>query len=116
MNHFFEHPGLLFGLLWAFCLCVAVGVSALSILLSFWSKCKPYTYRVSRAVFWGIGPLLLLFFLGSIFDPPDDSEGWLIGGLFSVLPVLPALACFILSRRNLKTESKNGPGNEGATL
>jgi hypothetical protein len=104
---YLDHPGLLFGLLWAFWMCVALGISVLCIPLAFWSKCALYTYRISRAIIWGTIPLVVLFFVGSLFDAPGGLASWLIGIAVSILPALPAMVAFVLSRRNLKVRAGN---------
>src|SRR6266542_4727089 len=110
MKSYIEHPGLLFGLLWAFWLYVAFGVSVLCIPVSFLTKWSAYIRRISRAVLWGTIPLVLLFLVSLPFDPQGDSAGCLLGMLVSCVPAVPALSAFLISGR------KSHPAVEKRTL
>jgi hypothetical protein len=96
---YLENPGLLVGMLWAFLLIVATGASILCIPLSFFSKSCKYAYRISRAILWGTVPLVVLYFLASVFDPPDWSGDRLLGPAISCVPAPLALVAFLISRR-----------------
>jgi hypothetical protein len=99
LQNYLEHPGLLFGLFWAFWLFVSFGVSLLCVPLSFITKLSGYVYRTTRAILWGTIPLILLFILASIYDPADSKSEWWFGLFISCLPTLLALIAFLRSRK-----------------
>jgi hypothetical protein len=99
VQSYLEHPGLLFGLFWAFWLFVSFGVSIFSIPLSFISRLSNYIYRITKGILWGTIPFILLFFLASIYDPADSKSEWWFGLLISCLPTLLALVAFLISRK-----------------
>lgn len=96
-NDYIEHPGLLLGLIWAFCLVVACGASVLCIPLSFSPKSASYAYRISRIILCGTPALAGLYFAAKIFDPGDSFDS-LLALTFSFAPATLALIAFVKSR------------------
>jgi hypothetical protein len=99
VQNYLEHPGLLFGLTWAFWLFVSLGVSLLCIPLSLITKLSSYIYRITRAILWGTIPFILLFILAAIYDPADSKSEWWFGLFISCIPTLLASVAFLMSRK-----------------
>jgi hypothetical protein len=108
MRSYIEHPGLIFGLFWAFWLFVSLGASFFCVLLSFIPKLSGYAYRIARVILWAIGPYIVLFFLAAHFDPADSQIEWLIGLFVTLLPVLPASLALLLSRKSWLARKSDG--------